>query len=316
MRRKSAEFGVVLSVVTLGMSLVACTEAVNFGTVQTPVAECPHARAILTTSSPFHSALAQWAAAPAGTKSALDALDFACDAAGESSRGTEHGACTLLALIYSSGEGVPKDPSLAFRYLSRARGCGNMGFNANDMSHTEEHALYEGFAACCAGIGCARGCETACAEAIDRVTHELLPPLEKACTAGRGTACYLLAYLHYGEYIAQVGSVTASMLPEEERLATTKKLMERSCDRGVGPACDYVDRQEAACNAGWADGCLDVGSKIEEKRGRLAAIPYYERACALGQHRVCNQVGEMFEHGDKIPVDHDRAVKNYANAWR
>lgn len=302
-------------------ALAGCTTSTEtVGPIPPPsTAHCTHPRAILTTSSPLHSALTQWAAQPAGAKSALEALDFACDASREpDALGTERAACTLLALVYSSGEGVKRDPTRAFDYFSRASGCESFGFAAMDSASTALHQLDQELVACCASRGCAPGCDALCAQASQHVERELTPILSRACSAGRGTGCFMLALLYRGEYVAHVGMVKATFgRSEEDTLKESARLIERSCALGLGQSCAWLDKHEQACDAGWAEGCFQKGLAIEAAKGRPAALGWYERGCALGQHRLCDQLGEMFEHGaDGIPIDHDRAVKNYANAWR
>lgn len=309
-----------LALISLVVPLSACTEAVvspheNMGNVAAAV-QCTHAEAILNREDPFATALEQWANAPKGDKAALSALDAACEAGRRPDQlGTELAACTLLGLVHSSGEGVKRDAFEASHYFQYTAGCEKFDFGGDELNQARSQQIFGGSAACCASMGPTRGCEPEAALARYKVAHRITPLLERACSSGRGTACFMLATFANGETIFKVGHVEPTRaIAEAERDA----LMNRACDRGVGPACSYADRPEASCDAGWSYGCLERGKQALEAHGEMTeALPWFEKACALGQSLVCNELGDMLSLGEHhVPVDHDRAVRNYRYAWQ
>lgn len=310
----------LLALIAVLLPLPACTEAVVFPQENTgqvaAAAQCTRADAILARDDPFANALETWTLAPKGDKSALAALDAACEAGRKPDPlGTELAACTLLGLIHSSGEGVKRDAFTASQYFLYTSGCENFGFGGDELHQARDQSVFFGMAACCGSMGVPRGCEAQAALARYKVAHRITPLLERACASGRGTACFMLANFANGETIFHVGHVEPThVIDGAERDA----LLNRACDRGVGAACSYADRPDASCNAGWGHGCLDRGKQAFEAHGDMTeALPWYEKACALGQSRVCTEVGDMLSLGEhEVPVDHERAVRNYANAWR
>ena len=274
---------------------------------------CKAPTAILSKPSPFHAALVRWSEEPAGSPGANAALEAACDAATEGSRATERAACVLLGLAYASGDGGKRDPLAAFAYFDRGATC-ELSFGAFDFAQAREHAITGSSVSCCAGRSCKEGCEATCARAIEQVQRELEPPLRAACERGRGVACHMLATLVQGEYIQEVGALTVKGADEEKDL---EPLLERACRSRVGPACEWLafrsvtfsDGQSAAskraelakrrglldkaCDAGWGDGCFHLGKSYEETADHAKAVPFWEKACTLGLHRVCDELETM-----------------------
>lgn len=269
--------------------------------------------AILSKPSPFHAALVRWSEEPAGSPGANAALEAACDSATEGSRATERAACTLLGLAFASGEGVTRDPERAFAYFERGATC-ELSFGAFDFAQAREHAIRGSSVSCCAGRSCKEGCEATCARAIEQVQSELEPPLRAACERGRGVACHMLATLIQGEYIQEVGALTAKGADEEKNL---EPLLAKACRSSVGPACEWLafrtvtfsEGQSAAskraelakrrglldkaCDAGWGDGCFHLGKSFEETGDHARAVAFWEKACTLGLHRVCGELEDV-----------------------
>jgi TPR repeat protein len=325
---------IVVALLAAAPVLAACSEAVPNGNAA-PIAAgnvqaaCAPALAILSTPSPFHAALVTWSTEPAGSARANAAMELACDAAMEDdARGTERAACALVGLTYASGDGVKRDANKAFGYLQRAAICG-FDLHAHDLAQDRNQSILQGSAACCGGRRCAAGCEATCAQAVEQVRGEIEAPLRKACDRGRGVACYALAALGHGQHIPNVGVVEPKTKVDEEAL------LEKACRGGVGPACEWLAWSTAAasdetsegarvrrgfhqraCDAGWGGACLHIGKEHDESGQRAKAVPYWEKACVLGLNLVCNELGDMLSKGEGVPVDHEHAVKVYANGWR
>lgn len=293
---------------------IATSNAPDGGPVSTDVdVTCKAPAAILSKPSPFRAALVRWSEEPVGSPGANAALEAACDAAKEGSRPTERTACVLLGLAYASGDGVKRDPLAAFAYFERGATC-ELSFGAFDFAQAREHAITGSSVSCCAGRSCKEGCEATCARAIDQVQNELEPPLRAACERGRGVACHMLATMVQGEYIQEVGALTVKGAVEEKDL---EPLLETACRSRVGPACEWLafravtfsDGQSAAskraelakrrgllekaCDAGWGDGCFHLGKSYEETGDHARAALFWEKACTLGLHRVCDELEAM-----------------------
>jgi len=285
--------------------------------------ECGTPRRILQSASPFQKALETW-----GRDAAAGAaeLERACVAAADDPlRGTEHAACSAFGLILASGEGVPRNPQRAFRFLERGAKCG-FSFHAQELVQAEAHGIGGESVGCCSARGCEAGCEADCAKAMDMVTRGIAGPLERACQAGRGVACYMLADAVRGEYVAMVGHFQLPSSSSEEAL------LEKACTLGVGPACEHLayldlasEQQDLprraryltkACDAGWGDGCLAIGKSLAADGKRRDAIPFWEKACKLGLTTVCTDLRDILVKGKGVPADPARAAAIDAEAWK
>jgi len=289
------------------------------------------ARRLFSGPSAFEQALELWSREPLGSARALSALDRACDAAAYDERGTEDAACTTLGLMYASGEGVTKDARRAFDYFERSAHC-SFSFGGDDFAQIQEaHTIASEGVGCCGGRSCPDGCESACEDAIVAIRAAVIPPLERACAAGRGVGCYMSARLAgEGEYVQRIGRVNAS--PPRSAQA----LDEAACKAGVGPACEIVAyglevpfdagggetpashrMMQRACDVGWGDACYRLGKTSEKTSGRRAALGQYEKACHFGLTRVCGELTEIFSTGaGGAPIDPKRAMAMYLELMR
>ena len=274
-------------------------------------AACAAPHRLLTTRSDFQDALLLWSRDTVGSPRALAALERACDGDSDSEsapRGTEHAACSLLGLVHASGEGVPRDASKGFQFLERGA-RGGFSFGANDLAQARtNHGILGEAVGCGIGIGCAHGCEAECARAAAAVADAVGPPLETACAAGRGVACFMLADLVRGEHLRGVGAV----------MVTSKKdvdtLIGEACKANVGAAClhqRYLLQGDAAatvalrarltqraCDLDWGDACLKIGMSHERAGQRAQAIPYWVKACRLGLVAVCTDLTTILSKGE------------------
>jgi TPR repeat protein len=162
---------------------------------------------------------------------------------------------------------------------------------------------------------CARGYSTACrelgrahflGEGVDQDDRLAAAYLTKACEMGDPGGCGELAVLY---------AVGRGLRQSDERTAA---LSRRSCDQGFALACSNMGALVAegaadagarpedgaagpgsrvmryfktACEAGAAEGCLNLGAEHEGgkhvERDLTVAARYYRRACDLGQPVAC-----------------------------
>gem|GEM_PF-5200483 len=326
--------------VLLVVPLAACTQSVASngpGTLASPPsgaetltatsgrAACALPKLLATTPSPAASAIDLWSRAPLGSATALAALEQACEEAADSARGTERAACVLLALVYSAGEGVPKNAHRSFAYLDRGASCA-FSFGAHDLAQAQQQGIFLSSVSCCMGAACSTGCADECARAEKAIADAFVPPLERACQAGRASGCFMLSHVAHdrGEHVTSVGIIKAP-----PQLGGSDALLARSCALGLGTACEALAFAapaaaektrllSRACDLGWGGGCLHLGNDVAERGGGMkAALPAFERACKLGIRTVCTELATMYgkgEHG--APVDHERAAALEAESWR
>jgi uncharacterized protein len=121
--------------------------------------------------------------------------------------------------------------------------------------------------------------------------------LEKACAAGEPSSCFTLGSLHVdGEHV------------------------QRDRDRGV----KYIQRAtrlfEQACDAGGLPACLAVGGMFENgqaiPKNHARSVACYQKAarllrqrCALGDLTACYRLGGMYRDGEGVPKDFKAGYK-------
>ena len=123
-----------------------------------------------------------------------------------------------------SGEGVKRDAFAASQYFFRTAGCEKFNFGGDDLNQARYQQIFGGSAACCASMGPTRGCEPQAALARYKVAHRITPLLERACIAGRGSACFMLASFASGETIFKVGHVEPARAIDEAERAVLREL--------------------------------------------------------------------------------------------
>ncbi len=260
-------------------------------------------------------------------------LEHACE--------QESAACMVAALMYETGEGVPVDKVLADAFLRAANG------DTFDLGACEEAAplwttgVRRWSTMCCRSLrACEEGCQAECDAALERIRDKTTRLIEHGCARGVALACYVEAtLLSYGNAIDRIGRV----VPGADPRATS--LYDMACRAGVAPACtalavhfDIVDESFAdppdadpppvhqhtslvrflesrACRLGDGPGCQRAARRLERESGLPRAIATYERACDLGMHAVCKELGEMYSTGDGVPQDPDRSARFAAKGW-
>lgn len=232
-------------------------------------------------------------AAPAASQEAEALYRGACD-------GGEVSACSVLALMFETGQGVTRDLARAAELYGQACQLGDM------EACTILGSMYH------SGQGVARDM----ARAVS--LHE------QACDGGELTGCEALGLLH---------ETGAGVLQDFTRAAT---LYREACDAGLASACSRLgmifqngsglpanpdaalELFAQACDGGDLVGCVNLGVGFERGEGvapdPAQALSLYERACDSGEMLGCVNLGSLHRTGTGVPQDARLAVSLYRRA--
>jgi uncharacterized protein len=224
---------------------------------------------------------------------------------------------TVGAAIAAARRGCEHGDALVCRSYAALLGW---AFAAGEAPRDAMHAAIEHarelFRAGCDG-GDPRACDelaSALGGAVDLndriVTTEeakaAYPLLDKACAGGYGPACGSLEWKVKDRY---------PDLSDEEVSARRWKLMQEACDKGDADECersgDLAEYHDAAALPYYEKGCaLDHPASCGKvawaygdgrdgaKRDRKRALPFAERACDAGDNSGCVMLGELIEKTD------------------
>ncbi|MBX3207902.1 MAG: SEL1-like repeat protein [Labilithrix sp.] len=296
-----------LTLATLG----ACTaEAPHTITTPADQRSCTAADAVNAGPSPFESALGAYEA-EGPTSFVLARLDAAC--AGDPN------ACTLLGVIYESGDGTARDPAKAAAY--RARSCGRSETDGpaldlggcTELEPFRDRAIFLRVDASHCGflIGCPAGCSASCDAALVLVRDRIQAPLLAACDRKRAAACHLAARaVESGIAVGFLGVLADPA--SDSRPARATALRERACAGGVGASCvrlaQDLGREKdtgaqrtklvRACDLAMPSACLELGDQARVAHDLAAAETAYERACVLGLRSTCRDLAKMYAAGE------------------
>ncbi|MBK8257236.1 MAG: sel1 repeat family protein [Polyangiaceae bacterium] len=204
---------------------------------------------------------------------------FAPDAAGWMVEYARHGCdggdktgCAFLGLLYQGNRFVRPNGALSQKYTDRACVMGHSG-------------------SCLALASQANGAATVSA-------------YERACEAGSGYGCAAAAQ-HYRRGVGVVRS-----------LKRADELFGKGCDLGNPAAClmgaemnemvEMAPRRAArlaweACQLDIPDGCVLLGTLVEQEYGPARAIQVYHRACKMEDARGCEAEKRAREAAGKEP---------------
>jgi hypothetical protein len=208
----------------------------------------------------------------------------------EACAGKHPAGCGFLADAYRVGEGVPLDLVMAARY--ERQGC-ELGGAANCFNFGVAQYLGEAGPAGVAAArvwydrGCAGGEEASCEQAAALREME---PLERACRAGRGSAC-----ADAGEKVRW-----APRTPVSPRLSL--QLFERGCSLGHATCCYRAAFQH------------EKGEGTQPDAVKAARL--YSKACRGGEAWACLGLAWLYERGDGVAQDPARARKLRLRACR
>jgi TPR repeat protein len=232
-------------------------------------------------------------AAPAAAQDAEALYGSACDAG-------DVDACSVLALMFETGEGIDRD-------LAKAASRYGQGCQLGDMEAcTILGAMY------LQGQG---------------VTRDLARAVslhERACDGGELRGCEALGLMY------ETGS---GVLADYTRAA---QLYRQACDGGMASSCNRLgmimqngqgvpanpeaglDLFARACDAGDLAGCVNLGVGFERGDGVPAdpaqALALYERACDGGFTLGCVNLGSLYRTGTGVEADPRMAVSIYRRA--
>jgi hypothetical protein len=94
---------------------------------------------------------------------------------------------------------------------------------------------------------------------------------------------------------APTAEVSAPSIPSEDDTAPDDDERDDETSPAVRAAC----HDAAACYA--------LALAEERKAGAIGALPFYERACSLGQSAACHRLGEMYRDGVGVKPSDDEA---------
>lgn len=226
-------------------------------------------------------------------------------------------ACMGYALMLKYGLATGKrDNDAAKPYWARLKELGDLnGFR--DAASSEGQATLrraqqdcdEGRARSCTQVGWAayNGVQR------DKSTADAFTAYAEACRLGSALGCRWAG--HY-----------AHTYPEIGQSASTKKLLERSCEGQNPSGCaelgTFTDTHESgamalqlmarACDQGSRDGCMMAGKKLlDVKKERANAIARLRSACDAEQEEACDLLGPLLERGDGAKKDEAAAIAAY-----
>lgn len=309
----------VAAALGLLVASVACSTAMPVTSSDAPASTCAAADAVLAGPSPFERALAAYVA-EGSTPEVRHALDLACGITDHTTLRGEQAACTLLGVLLLSGEGTPRDfpraDALFRRSLRSATHNQRLDLGGcDDGASTWAHGIDSRSSACCGAMrGCPTGCEARCREAATELQTRIVGPLDRACAAGKGAACHVLASaFSLGAVVEGIGEVVAS-----GDATRARALHARACQAGVGLSChdqaSYLewDAREAlgdyeaplpasteraieetlsrACDLEAPGGCIELGARAKQRGDLARAELHWQRACALGATHICREL--------------------------
>ena len=70
----------------------------------------------------------------------------------------------------------------------------------------------------------------------------------------------------------------------------------------------------ARCDAGDAEGCLELGLQRAEAGDAAGRVTAYHRACELGHALACNDLGTYFQGGEGVAQSDSKALQSYRRA--
>lgn len=131
---------------------------------------------------------------------------------------------------------------------------------------------------------------------VSRYEPETPFTMRLACSIGDDTACATLGY----RYLNGFG------VPQD--LEKAQALFRDACDAEAAKGC----RLYAELHAGWENPIIsEEARRLQELRDRLfdkaEAAEWLQRGCDLGDWESCDHLGRMYESGDGVPVDPERA---------
>lgn len=132
--------------------------------------------------------------------------------------------------------------------------------------------------------------------------------LDAACDGGDGQACGLLGAFHIRCAYGRVAGMSPGDVP--------------MCKKFPKPdAAIAVKALGKACANAWAPGvCQTVAQMLREgqlvKKDVAQAVRYYEIGCATGGYGTCVPLAEIYEKGDGVPKDLERARAMRASACK
>ena len=209
-------------------------------------------------------------------------------------------ACSVLALMFETGEGMPRDLARASELYGQACDLGDM----------------EGCTILGSMYGSGQGVERDLARAVS--LHE------RACDGEEFMGCENLGLLY---------EAGAGVLVDYPRAAD---LYQTACDGGLGSACNSLGMMlqnglgqpanpegalqyfAQACDGGVTSGCVNLGVGYERGEGigqdPGVALMLYELSCDAGDLLGCVNLGSLHRTGTGVPQDQRVAVGFYRRA--
>lgn len=209
-------------------------------------------------------------------------------------------ACTILGSLYHRGEGVPRD-------LARAASLHERSCDGGEPIGCESLGLmYEEGAG--VGVDHARAAE-AYREACDRGLASGCHRIGLMLQGGSGVAASPEAALAYFTRACDGGELTACV-----NLGVGYEVGEGVAQDASAAFALY----EHACDNGEMLGCVNLGSLYRTGRGVTqdprAATSLYRRACDAGEALGCFNLGTSYEGGVGVPQDVVNAVAFFERA--
>jgi TPR repeat protein len=268
-------------------------------------------------------------AAPAASQDAEALYQGACD-------GGDTTACSVLALMFETGEGMPRDLARAATLYGQAcdlgdmEGCTILGAMyasgqgvQRDLARAvglQERACEGGDFVGCEGLGMLYEMGTGVLADYTRAADLYM----EACDGGLASGCNRL-----GNMALNGSGITAN--PER-----ALELFAQACDGGDFSGCVNLgvgyERGEGiapdpemafllyefACDGGDMLGCVNLGSLHRTGNGvpqdQRLAVALYRRACDGGQSLGCFNLGTSYERGEGVPQDVVTAVASFQRA--
>jgi len=232
-------------------------------------------------------------AAPAASQNAEALYQGACDT-GDAT------ACSVLALMFETGQGMPRDLARAATLYGQACQLGDM------EGCTILGSMYH--------VG----------EGVPRDNARSVSLHEQACEGGEFVACESLGLLY---------ETGGGVLVDYDRAAT---LYLQACDGGLASGCNRLGNMALngfgvdpnperalelfaqACDGGNLSGCVNLGVGYERGEGvgqdPTVAFTLYEYACNGGEQLGCVNLGSLHRTGSGVPQDSRLAVSLYRRA--
>jgi TPR repeat protein len=268
-------------------------------------------------------------AAPAAAQDAEALYGTACDAG-------DRDACGVLALMFETGRGIPRDlEKAASRYgqacqLGDMEGCtilGSMYVSGQGVTRDlaravslHERACEGGELAGCEALGLMY--ETG-SGVLEDYTHAA-QLYRQACDGALPSGCNRIGMLMQN----------GQGIPANPEGALD--LFAQACDGGDWAGCvnlavgfergegvppdpsQAAELYQSACDAGFTLGCVNLGSLYRGGAGVAADTPLaaslYRRACDAGDALGCYNLGVSYEQGTGVPQDPVTAVAQYQRA--